>query len=164
VVETLQQKPEARQGTTGRIKLNDFEREIVNYIFDKIRLTYGDQKFKATFKDQGSLNETKREWAKSLLKSVQTGRKDGESDINYGMRVRAKVDGMFEEVKHMTHNDPRWDWPSLKLICGYMTSHSKVPACHRTFRPEKALPKPPELIEEENAAAKSALDNLRGLF
>lgn len=126
----------AQAETTGR-QYTDLEREVVNYIFHKIAVTWGDALYAAHIGTEGELRVKKRDWASDLLTALNCRRWATESEDEWAIRARDKVDGVFTEIRFML-NEPKWEFPSLKKVCGHMANY-RTHAAHREFRKERLL-------------------------
>lgn len=151
---------------SSKSSLSTLDADLIDYIFHKIKLTWGDTKFTQTFSDVKTLEDTKRDWAKDLISAMKIRRdhRNQESEEEFIFRAKGRVDRIFSDIRVISADPQRrnWEWPSLKNIVAYMQSFN-VPVCHKPFPKQLA-------IEDEGAKARnqvagnSALKNLKGLF
>lgn len=107
-----------------RAEIDRAEKELVNYVFAKIRTTWGAQKFGSLFNTDFELAEIKREWQRDIIQSLKT-RKRGYEDIGeYLKRCRNKIDNAFAQLRQTQNDAPReWDYPDLRKITAYLSNY-----------------------------------------
>lgn len=137
--------------------------ELVNYVFHKVMLTWGESKYKITFSDEKTLADTKRDWAKDILTALRLRRWPQENDQEYKARVRQRVDDIFTDIRLLAKapGDKDLEWPSLKNVTGYMSSF-RHHACHRVFE-QKALPDK-LAVERSKAVGSVEIGNMKSMF
>lgn len=150
VLTTSSQKPQAAlDETTG-----EAEKELVNYVFHKIRMTWGVAKYRATFSDEKTLTLSKRDWAKDLLTALNARQGGRETRDEFVFRMKSKVDRVFEEIRLMAdERNADWDWPNLKKIAGHIAKF-RVHAAHKQFRADRTL-------EDKGAMERAQVANKR---
>lgn len=147
-----------------RREITSLEIDLIDYIFHKILMTWGDGKFWQTFSDEKTLMHTKRDWAKDLIAAIKLSRTGPETDQEFAFRAKSRVDVVFSEIRLLSADPQRknWEWPSLKNIAAHMNSY-RAHACHQAFAK-------PLVIEDQGAiarkkrAGKSELAKMRGMF
>lgn len=172
LVHQTETKPSAENdaaiGQEG-VELTDFEIDLIDYVFHKIQVTWGDLKFWKTFSDEKTLGITKLDWAGDLLKAINTkvGRDAGgdiESQVNYENRLRARVDKMFAGIRSgkVDENGTDWTWPNLTNICVFMGAYV-TPRGHKEFEPRPALE---DLTAKQKAKSAGAreISNMMAMF
>ncbi len=150
--------------TQGAGTLSPFDAELINYVFEKIRLTWGQVKYEHLATDNKNLSEIKQEWAKDILKAVNARRVAGrESDDEYLFRVKSRIDNIFSNIRTIvdTGKQKQWEWPSLRTLVAFIANY-KTQASHRPYIPQER--RLPDLGAREInlKAGCSILDELRG--
>ena len=127
-------------GQVGQTGLTSEEIELVNYVFYKIRSTWGDDKYARLVGDNKGLAEKKRDWAKSIIGAVDMRLRFGESAEEMTFRVKGKVDRIFDDIIMMADTDnKKWAWPDLITVVSFMKNHID-PRGHREFQKKEAIP------------------------
>lgn len=157
-VQRFEKPPSERHETIG-----DIEKEVVNYVFAKVQITWGDALYHAHVGDEDTLRIIKRDWAHDILQALNIRRGASESDTEYMFRVKSRIDKIFQELRHLLSDQKtRWEFPSLRNICAYMANH-RPQAAHREFRPDRLLPDKAAQDRARKAGAEQ-LAVLRSMF
>lgn len=135
----------------------------MNYLFAKVRLTWGSPLFDAHVGDEGTVRIAKRDWAEDILRALNCRPARSESPGDYLRRVRDRIDRIFSEIRSLVDDDKRrWRYPSLREVVAYMAHWQQAPA-HRQYRPERLLEDAGARQRARNAGA-SALADMKSLF
>lgn len=119
----------------------------MNYLFAKIKLTWGEALYEAQFGEASQLSVVKRDWAKDLLAALNCPRYRIEVDEEYAFRAKSKIDTVFSEIRQQIDDrSTNWRFPDLRVICSYMANRIST-AAHKPFEHDRAL---------ENKTAKEA--------
>lgn len=144
--------------------IGELEMELINYIFHKILMTWGEPKFWQQFSDEKTLKLTKRDWARDLMTALKIKRWGQESESEYAQRAKERIDLVFTDIRTLVdqYDNKSWEWPNLKKVSSYMANY-RAHACHRPFEPERALP---DLTarEKNKTAGNAHLKGLKGMF
>ncbi len=146
------------------------EAELVNYIFHKIRLTWGDKKYNSEFLGkktlEDTLEDTKRDWAADLIAAIRIrrDRRGTETEDEFIFRCKDRIDRIFSEIRVLLDNGSSraWEWPSLKKIISYM-HHFQVHRSHMPPRIDRALEDKGKIERNRKAGAKE-LGVMKGMF
>ncbi len=137
------------------------EVELVNYVFHKILLTWGETKFWQQFSDEQTLSDVKRDHANDILEAL--GKRSGrESQDEFIFRLKSKVDTIFSEIRTVQDNQKRWEWPNLRNILSYMANYVSQP-CHTPFAYDRALPNKSKIARDREAGRRE-LDRCKNLM
>lgn len=147
----MKQQPETRAQTGNYTAEATPEQELVNYVFAKIRDTWGEAMFeKYVASDVKTLLALKSEWGKDLLRAIGCRRSSRERVDEWILRSKDRVDRMFSDMRiQVTNGKQNWDFPSIRRVCSFM-AHYVTPPEHRIWRSDRALP---NKAQEEAAKA-----------
>ena len=145
------------------LKLVDVD--LVDYVFFKIKSTWGDEKYWQQFTDIETLEVTKIDWAKDILSALGTRRDGRETDTEYAFRKKSRVDKIFCEIRQISENGANkgFEWPALKKICAYMANFRDFPMHRYWVKPDRCL-EDHAAIERKERAGRNELNKMKGLF
>jgi len=135
--------------------IGDVDKDLVNYIFHKIRLTWGETKYNSTFLDEKTLSDTKRDWAADLIAAMRIRRDRRETEDEFIFRAKDRIDRIFSEIRVLADDGSAksWEWPSLKKIISYMHKFQIRPS-HRIYRSAPVLEDKGKIEGKRKAGAK----------